>query len=114
MQCWTLLLLLLEPQAADGLLTQLSVCWCICGSVCLVRPASVWDTSSAVIQVSVVASSLSGGQAVRRESTGREWRKIRELSCGFRPDEGRRDGRGHPAKNKPVQVRDNTNKGPVR
>lgn len=35
-QCW-MLLLLLELQAADGLLTLLSVCWCIrlLGEACL-------------------------------------------------------------------------------
>lgn len=84
MQCW--MLLLDGTQAADGLLTPLSVRWCVCASVCLERPASMWDT--AVIQVSAVASSLSGRWAVRRETTGRDGRKIRELSCDFRPDRG--------------------------
>lgn len=90
MQCWMLLLmLLLEAQAADGLLTPLSVHSCIRGSVCSERPSSAWDACSAdCIQVSSVTSSLSGGRAVRREPTEREWRKIRELSCGFRPDGG--------------------------
>lgn len=97
MQCWTLLLLLLlllEPQAANGLLTLLSVHWCMYKSVCLERSASVWDTSSAVIQVSVVTSSLSGGQAVRRQTTGRGWRMVRELSCGFKPDVGKEGWEG--------------------
>lgn len=71
MQC-RMLLLLLELQAADGLLTPLSVGWCICESVCSEKPASVWDTGSAGIQVSAVASSLSSRRTCCEERDHRE------------------------------------------
>lgn len=56
MQCWMLLLmLLLEAQAADGLLTPLSVHSCIRGSVCSERPSSAWDTCSADVSRSALS-----------------------------------------------------------
>lgn len=59
-QCWTLLLLL-QPQANNELLTQLSVHWCICESVCLETPASAWDTGSADITRSALSLQVCQG-----------------------------------------------------
>lgn len=55
MQCWMLLLLLLEAQAADGLLTPLSVRSRLRGSVCSERPSSARDTGSADVSRSALS-----------------------------------------------------------
>jgi len=96
-----LLLLLLEAQAADGLLTPLSVAWCICGSVCL----SVGHRLSSY-----------PGQYCRFESVRRTCCEEKDHRERMEEDQrvviwlsdltgGRKDERRCPAVIRPVQVR---------